>query len=112
MPHLEALIARAGAEGVDLIIGDFNTGNNDLDKSPTGSLFPRTEMLEAQLEPPLAVAEPSSFGSPGASKSPSAGWRISLLDSASSVGNRTLRTTLQSCRAGLWYRERPPWGGR
>ncbi len=45
-PQLEALITGARAKGVDLIVGDFNTGNNDLDKSPTGSAFPRPEMLD------------------------------------------------------------------
>ncbi len=46
MPHLESLIANANATGLDLIMGDFNTGTNNLDKSPTGSPFPRAEMLD------------------------------------------------------------------
>ena len=46
IPHLQSLIKHANRTGLDLIIGDFNTGKNDLDKSPSGSPFPRTEMLD------------------------------------------------------------------
>ncbi|BBX27407.1 endonuclease/exonuclease/phosphatase family protein [Mycolicibacterium alvei] len=39
LPYWEALIDRARRSGVDLLIGDFNTGNNDLDKEPKGTKF-------------------------------------------------------------------------
>lgn len=45
MPQIESLIANASATALDLIMGDFNTGTNELDRSPTGSAFPRAEML-------------------------------------------------------------------
>ena len=32
------------ASGVDLLIGDFNTGNNDLDKDPKGARFHCAQM--------------------------------------------------------------------
>ncbi|MGW4099089.1 endonuclease/exonuclease/phosphatase family protein [Mycobacterium sp. NPDC004974] len=39
LPYWEALIDRARRSAVDLLIGDFNTGNNDLDKDPKGTKF-------------------------------------------------------------------------
>ncbi|MGV0862843.1 endonuclease/exonuclease/phosphatase family protein [Mycolicibacterium sp. XJ652] len=44
LPYWEALIARARLSGIDLLIGDFNTGNNDLDKGLRGSKFIGPEM--------------------------------------------------------------------
>ncbi|OBI55682.1 exonuclease III [Mycolicibacterium fortuitum] len=44
LPYWEALIDRARRSGVDLLIGDFNTGNNDLDKEPRGTKFIGPEM--------------------------------------------------------------------
>ena len=44
LPYWEALIDRARRSGVDLLIGDFNTGNNDLDKDPRGTKFVGPEM--------------------------------------------------------------------
>lgn len=44
LPYWEALIARARTSGVNLLIGDFNTGNNDLDKDPNGTNFIGPEM--------------------------------------------------------------------
>lgn len=39
LPYWEALVAGASPTGIDLLIGDFNTGNNDLDKDPRGAKF-------------------------------------------------------------------------
>ena len=44
LPYWEALIGRARRSGVDLLVGDFNTGNNDLDKDPRGTKFVGPEM--------------------------------------------------------------------
>lgn len=44
LPYWEALISRARPSKIDLIIGDFNTGNNDLDKDPQGGKFVGPEM--------------------------------------------------------------------
>ncbi|QZH57661.1 endonuclease/exonuclease/phosphatase family protein [Mycolicibacterium farcinogenes] len=44
LPYWEALIDRARRSEVDLLIGDFNTGNNDLDKDPKGTKFVGPEM--------------------------------------------------------------------
>ena len=44
LPYWEALIAHGLKTGVDLCIGDFNTGNNDLDKDPKGARFVGPEM--------------------------------------------------------------------
>lgn len=44
LPYWEALIDRARRSEVDLLIGDFNTGNNDLDKDPDGTKFIGPEM--------------------------------------------------------------------
>lgn len=44
LPYWEALIDRARRSEVDLLIGDFNTGNNDLDKDPKGTNFVGPEM--------------------------------------------------------------------
>ncbi|MGH3960840.1 endonuclease/exonuclease/phosphatase family protein [Mycobacterium sp.] len=37
--YWESLIEHGGRSGVDLFIGDFNTGSNDLDKNPNGTKF-------------------------------------------------------------------------
>lgn len=44
LPYWEALIAHARREGIELLVGDFNTGNNDLDKDPKGAKFIGPEM--------------------------------------------------------------------
>jgi exodeoxyribonuclease III len=44
LPYWETLIARARVSGIELLIGDFNTGNNDLDKDLKGSKFIGPEM--------------------------------------------------------------------
>lgn len=44
LPYWEALIRDAGPVGIDLLIGDFNTGNNGLDKDPRGAKFVGAEM--------------------------------------------------------------------
>lgn len=44
LPFWEALIKDASPSGNDLLIGDFNTGNNDLDKEPRGAKFIGPEM--------------------------------------------------------------------
>ncbi|OBB19688.1 exonuclease III [Mycolicibacterium setense] len=44
LPYWEALIDRARRSEVDLLIGDFNTGNNTLDKDPKGTKFIGPEM--------------------------------------------------------------------
>lgn len=44
LPYWDALIDRARRSGIDLLIGDFNTGNNDLDKDPEGTKFIGPEM--------------------------------------------------------------------
>ena len=44
LPYWEALIGDARRDGVDLLVGDFNTGNNDLDKDPQGAKFIGPEM--------------------------------------------------------------------
>lgn len=46
VPHLEALIAEGPAQGVELIIGDFNTGKKDVDTSSTRATFPRSDLLD------------------------------------------------------------------
>lgn len=42
---MEALIASGRAGGVELIIGDFNTGDNNLDTTSTRNPFPRPDLL-------------------------------------------------------------------
>ena len=44
LPYRETLIASARPGKVDLLIGDFNTGNNDLDKDVKGTNFIGPEM--------------------------------------------------------------------
>ncbi|MCV7154979.1 hypothetical protein [Mycolicibacterium pyrenivorans] len=44
LPYCETLIAQARVSGIDLLIGDFNTGNNDLDKDLKESKFIGPEM--------------------------------------------------------------------
>lgn len=44
LPYWEELILRSRRRGIDLCIGDFNTGNNDLDKDPEGARFVGSEM--------------------------------------------------------------------
>lgn len=39
LPYWETLIRDASSNGIDLLIGDFNTGTNDLDKDPRGAKF-------------------------------------------------------------------------
>lgn len=43
-PYWEALINDAERIGIDLLIGDFNTGTKDLDKDPRGAKFIGPEM--------------------------------------------------------------------
>lgn len=74
LPYWEALIDRARRSEVDLLIGDFNTGNNDLDKDPKGTKFIGPELpgrliasgyvdVWRSLHP--AVREYSWFSRPG-----------------------------------------------
>lgn len=44
LPYWEALIERARRADLDLLVGDFNTGTNDLDKDPRGTKFIGPEM--------------------------------------------------------------------
>ena len=44
LPYWEALIASARDGDIDLLVGDFNTGTNDLDKDPKGTKFIGPEM--------------------------------------------------------------------
>ncbi|WP_024449013.1 endonuclease/exonuclease/phosphatase family protein [Mycolicibacterium iranicum] len=44
LPYWETLVCGARDAGIDLLIGDFNTGNNDLDKDPRGAKFIGPEM--------------------------------------------------------------------
>ena len=44
IPYWDALIRDARPSGIDLLIGDFNTGNNYLDKDPRGANFIGPEM--------------------------------------------------------------------
>lgn len=44
LPYWETLIAHAQANRIGLLIGDFNTGTNDLDKDPQGAKFVGPEM--------------------------------------------------------------------
>jgi exonuclease III len=44
LPYWEALISHARPSDVSLLIGDFNTGNNDLDKDLNGTKFIGPEM--------------------------------------------------------------------
>lgn len=44
LPYWEALIRDASTSGIDLLVGDFNTGTNDLDKDPRGARFIGPEM--------------------------------------------------------------------
>lgn len=44
VPHLEALIAHGRAQGIELIIGDFNTGTNPA--ATTSTQFPRSDLLD------------------------------------------------------------------
>lgn len=44
LPYWEALITGARRGGITLLVGDFNTGNNDLDKDPKGAKFIGPEM--------------------------------------------------------------------
>jgi exodeoxyribonuclease-3 len=50
-PYWEAVLAAArSATGIALFIGDFNTGTNDLDKSPAGTSFACAEYMERVRE--------------------------------------------------------------
>jgi exonuclease III len=42
--YWEALIRDARSNGIGVLVGDFNTGNNDLDKDPQGAGFIGSEM--------------------------------------------------------------------
>ncbi|MDX1874525.1 endonuclease/exonuclease/phosphatase family protein [Mycolicibacterium sp. 120266] len=42
--YLQAVVRDARASGIDVLVGDFNTGNNDLDKEPQGAGFIGSEM--------------------------------------------------------------------
>lgn len=44
LPYWEALIEGARRADLDLLVGDFNTGTNDLDKDPRGTKFIGPEM--------------------------------------------------------------------
>ena len=44
LPYWEALISGARRADLDLLVGDFNTGTNDLDKDPRGTKFIGPEM--------------------------------------------------------------------
>lgn len=50
LPYWEALIANGRGCGIDLFVGDFNTGNNDLDKDPKGTRFIGPEMPGRLME--------------------------------------------------------------
>ena len=50
LPYWETLIDYGRASGVDLLIGDFNTGNNDLDKDPKGARFHCAQMPGRLIE--------------------------------------------------------------
>lgn len=44
LPYWEALVSHARRSDVNLLIGDFNTGNNDIDKDVRGAKFIGPEM--------------------------------------------------------------------
>ena len=44
LPYWEALVSHARRSDISLLIGDFNTGNNDLDKDVKGTKFVGPEM--------------------------------------------------------------------
>jgi exodeoxyribonuclease III len=50
LPYWRELIDHGHASGVDLIVGDFNTGTNDLDKHPQGARFDGAEMPGRLIE--------------------------------------------------------------
>lgn len=49
-PYLEALAATGRGQGIELILGDFNTGKNDLDLSSPRARFPRSDLLDRLAE--------------------------------------------------------------
>jgi exonuclease III len=49
-PYWESLIDYGRASGVDLMIGDFNTGNNDLNEVPEGARFHCAQMPGRLIE--------------------------------------------------------------
>lgn len=74
LPYWATLIDKARTAGIDLLIGDFNTGNNDLDKDPRGSKFIGPEMpgrlsatgyLDVWRALHLGVREYTWFSRPG-----------------------------------------------
>ena len=74
LPYWEALISHARPSDVRLLIGDFNTGNNDLDKDLKGTKFIGPEMPGRLLDSGYtdvwrslhpAVREYSWFSRPG-----------------------------------------------
>lgn len=50
LPYWSSLVTSAAASGVDLVIGDFNTGNNHLDKSLAGAKFNCADMPERLID--------------------------------------------------------------
>lgn len=92
LPYWDALISDAGPAGIDLLIGDFNTGTNDLDKDPRGAKFIGPEMpgrltasgytdIWRSLRPD--VREYSWFSRPGDN-----GFRLDYIYAAPDVAQR------------------------
>lgn len=50
LPYWEALINKAEPSGIDLLVGDFNTSNNEFDKAPRGAKFIGPEMPGRLIE--------------------------------------------------------------
>jgi exodeoxyribonuclease-3 len=69
LPYWDALIDGGRGSGVDLLIGDFNTGNNDLDKDPKGARFfgPETPggLIESGYMDLWRSAHPTIASTPG-----------------------------------------------
>lgn len=87
-----ALIDRARRSEVDLLIGDFNTGNNDLDKGPKGTKFIGPEMpgrpiasgyLDVWRSLHPTVREYSWFSLPGDN-----GFRLDYIFATPEIGQR------------------------
>lgn len=47
VPHLKALAADGRAQGIGLIVGDFNTGKSGVDTSSPTARFPRSDLLDS-----------------------------------------------------------------
>ncbi|WP_200962138.1 hypothetical protein [Mycobacterium sp. Root265] len=106
LPFWETLIRDATTNVIDLLIGDFNTGTNDLDKDPRGAKFIGPEM------PGRLIASVHRYVAIAASRCP----RVLLVQPA-----RGQRLPARLClrRAGsraaypvLRVRPRPVLGGR